>query len=499
MRVSEKVTINEIESWKQGDIVTIKAGTGAGKSYFIKNNLYAIAKRDNKRILMLIHRKNCTDQFLMEIKAADKEDIIDIRTYQSIEAVEKSGIIYELGHYDYIVADEFHYFMSDAAFNMYTDLSLDVILGHSRAVRIFMSATGDYMKHYLSDMKHKGLTTIDYELPIDFSFIRRLEFFYKDETLETYIEHFIENNKKAIFFIQSPAKAYQLHKKYKEYTLFNCGKSNRGNYYQYVDKQKINDMLKNEHFEELILITTSVLDAGVNLVDSELNEIVCDIEDTGTLIQCIGRKRLQNKGDYINLHVKALSNQRLGGMETQARNKLDLALYFLEHGQKKLVRKEYRKLNDNLIYDEIIESGTEKRLNKLMFFKIVTDIAEIEKIKDKELGKEAYCMYISEEILSKTTYKIFEEEEHKDSLEIYLNTLVGTVMLQVPDREELIKMLNVRDGRNNRLLKGIDTLNGMLKENKYNYIIDQFQTSRMVEGKKKNYKSAWRVRRLSDK
>lgn len=508
MRVSELVTIDEINSWRQDDIITIKAGTGKGKSYFIKNSLYAIAKRDNKKILMLIHRRNCTDQFLMEIEEANKTDNIDIRTYQSIEAVEKSGIIYELSHYDYIVCDEWHFFMSDSAFNQYTDLSLNAILEQTRAIKIFMSATDDRMKYYLTNKDHKGLSTIDYELPIDFKFIKRLEFFYKDETFEAYINQAIERNEKSIFFIQSATKAYKLFEKYKEHSIFNCGKNNK--HYKHVDPQQIEDILKNEGYNKvdkegstdstkgkLFLITTTVMDTGVNIVDDELNHIIVDVSDTGTLIQCIGRKRLRSKDDHIILHIKALGNQRLGGMETQAKNKLDLAEYFLEHGQKKLVRKKYRKLNSNLIYDEIVENGIEKRLNMLMFYKIRADLNEIYKIKEFS-GKHPYCRYLAENVFRLGHFTIYEEVEKRDNLEKFLDGIVGNVMLQAKDREELIEKLNVRDGRNNRLLKGIETLNGMLKENEFDYMIDQFRASKQVNGKRKNYNAAWRVRRLSD-
>ena len=52
-RVSEIITTEEIKKWNKGDIITITAGTGAGKSYFIKNILYAFAKQENKKILFL--------------------------------------------------------------------------------------------------------------------------------------------------------------------------------------------------------------------------------------------------------------------------------------------------------------------------------------------------------------------------------------------------------------------------------------------------------------
>lgn len=506
IRVSELVTIEEVNKWNQGDIVTIKAGTGAGKSYFIKNNLYAIAKRDNKRILMLIHRKNCTSQFLKEVKKANKLDHITIKTYQSIEAVEKSGIMYEFEHYDYIVCDEWHYFLSsDTAFNHYVDLSLNAILEQTNAIRIFMSATDDRIKYYLTDKKHKGLTTIDYELPIDFKFIKKLQFFYKNETLETYIEQAIELNEKAIFFIQSAKKAHRLYEKYKDHAIFNCSSSNE--HYQFVDKQQIDDILTNEGFDKvdkdgntdstegkLILITTAVMDAGLNIVDDKLVHIVVDMKDTGTLIQCIGRKRFKGNDNYINLYVKALGNKQLGGMETQGKNKLDMALYFIKNGEKKLVRKRYRKLNDNLIYDEIVENGIEKRLNKLMFYKIVADINEIEKIKSYK-HKEAYCQYISGEVFNLYRYSIYEEKEKNTDLESYLDGMIGEVMLQSRDRTELIEKMNVR--RDGKLLKGLNSLNSALEESNINFHIRQFETSRTIDGKKKNFKSAWQVLRLT--
>ncbi|WP_203246317.1 DEAD/DEAH box helicase [Sporosarcina beigongshangi] len=481
MMVTDLVTIDEINKWKQGDIITIAAGTGKGKSYFIKNILYAIAKRDNKRILMLIHRRNCTEQFRMELEEADKLDVIDIKTYQSIEAVERSGVIYELSQYDYIVCDEFHYFMSDAAFNKYTDISLNTILEQSRAIRIFTSATGDYVKHYLNDEKHKGISTIDYNIPINFDFIRHLEFYHKDETLETYIEQAIAQNKKAIFFIQSVKKAYELHERYKEHSLFNCSKNNKDGYYQYVDEEKITSMLKNERFEELILITTTVMDAGVNIVDDELNHIVADVNDTGTLIQCIGRKRLKNKKDHIILHLKAISNMQLGGMETQARKRLDMALYFREYGEKKFVREYYREVdNSHIVYDEVTEEGIEKRLNEMMFFKNIAHVNEINEI--KKFKKSGYIKYIAK-LFRVYRYSVYEEEEKKDDLESYLNSIVGKKLFK-EGQKELIEKVRLKDGRG-RIQKGISLLNAYFKENKMCFMIKSKRSIEIVNDKEK--------------
>lgn len=477
-RVSEVVTIKEVESWKPSDIITIKAGTGTGKSYFIKNNLYAIAKRDKKRILMLIHRKNCTDQFLMEIEEANKTDIIDIRTYQSIEAVERSGVIFEFGHYDYICADEWHYFLSDSSFNKFCDISLKAIL-NTKAIKIFMSATGDTMKRILKGEKLLGLETIDYEIPFDYSFIKKLQFFYKYETLESYIRYAIKHNEKAIFFIDSVRRSYELFKKYKDVSIFNCAEGHE--YYKHVNKEQINDILKNEGFDKvnrktgkkdstdgkLILFTSTVMDAGVNIIMPDLHHIVCDVKDTGTLIQCIGRKRIRASSDYINLYIKAMYGKQLGGRETQLRNKIEVAEYFIEHGERKLVNEFYREINDVMIYDEVTETGIKKKLNLLMYLKVLDDIFEIEKMKAVG-GKHPYCQYLTEKIFKLGHFRLYEAEEEAKELEVYLSGLQGKKLFK-EDQKELIDRIDLRvDGKQQRSYK---KLNDGLDMIKANYIV----------------------------
>lgn len=500
MYISDIVTPKEVGRWKKGDIVTIKAGTGKGKSHFIKNDLYSYAKKRNERILMLIHRKNCVDQFLMEIERESKseEGVIDIRTYQSIEAVEKAGLRFDLNNYDYIVCDEFHYFMSDASFNFYTDISLKRVI-KSHATKVLMSATGDHVNDFLRHFLHTE--PISYQVDIDYNFVNEVRVFYDNETIDDIANKAIKDNRKVVFFIQSATKAHEYYEKYRKVSIFNCGKNHK--LYENVDPQQVSDILKNEGFDKtndstkgkLLLFTTTVMDAGVNLIMEDLNDIVVDVEDTGTLIQCIGRKRLTNKDDHINLYVRAISNQRLGGLETQARKRLDLAEYFIQHGEKMLVQQNYRKLNDAMIYDEpttglgdVVEYN--KKLNLLMYFKVKFDILEINRIKKKN-DKHSYARYLVEDVLKIGHAIIIEEEKKNNDLESYLDSVVGETMLRAEDRKNLIERLNVR--KDGRLLKSLSSLNSALEESKSNYRIYQFETSRRLDGIRKKYKSAWKI------
>lgn len=490
-RVTDLIKYDDIRNWKENDIISIKAGTGVGKSYFIKNQLYAFAKLNNKKILFLVHRTNCKNQFVDEIVKDRKIDIIDIRTYQAIENVIMNKGIFDLSQYQYIVCDEFHYFISDASFNITTDISLNKILQQQKAIKIFMSATGDYVKNYIKNIKK--LDIINYELPITYDFIKKLTFFNSDETLENFIEECIKKNGKGIFFIQSAEKAYNLYSKYKSNCLFNCSKSNT-NYYKYIDEKKISDMLKNEKFNENILITTTCLDAGVNIIDIDLKHVVCDVEDIGTLIQCIGRKRIQDEKDKIYLYVKSISNQQLGGKETQLKNKIKKADFLREHTVKEYIEEFPRSFDyNNIVYDETIddENNCTKKINELMYFKCNCDICDIEII--KTYGKYGYNKFLANKFEIEN-YRLIEEEKNNDKLEKFLESMIGKVMLQVKDRKELIEKIDLKS--NGKLLKRLTNLNGALEERNISYRIIEFPVSKMINGKQKRYPTAWKIEKL---
>ena len=493
-RVSEIITTEEIKKWNKGDIITITAGTGAGKSYFIKNILYAFAKQENKKILFLIHRTSCTNQFYEEIKRDNKLDTIHIKTYQSIEYSIMNDKSIDFSKYKYIVADEFHYFFGDSAFNKRTDISINTILNQKDNIRIFMSATGRYTKNYIKNTKK--IDTIDYEIPINYNFIESLTFYNLDDTLEMFIEESIKSGEKAIFFIQSAKKAYELYCKHKDVCIFNCSKSNK-DYYKFVDENKINEILVNEKFDSNILITTTCMDAGVNIIDDKLKHIVCDVEDYNTIIQCIGRKRLQNENDKIYVYIKTINNCKLGGKKGRLINKMGMADYLRKHTVEEYVNEFKRKSDYNqIVYDDVVgeDSKCTKKINELMYFKCKLDIADIDFMLHH--GKYGFCKFIANKLGfyddKGFTYRLIEEEKKEDKLEEYLQTMLDKIMYTTKDRKELIETINVRsDGH---LMKSIDTLNGALAEMESNYrIVQMKKITKTIDGKKKQFKTPWKV------
>lgn len=334
-----------------------------------------------------------------------------------------------------------------------------------------MSATGNYMSQYITNYKHIKIKK--YKLPIEYKFINNLTFFSKDITLEKFIEESITKKEKSIFFIQSAEKAYKLYKKYKRNCLFNCSKNN-DKYYKYVNGIKINKMLANEKFDKEILVTTTCMDAGVNIIDTDVKHIICDIKDIGTLIQCIGRKRQQDKQDKINVYIKAITNKQLGGMKSQLRQKIAQAEYFRTNGLEEYIKKYPRQAdNNNILYDIQTKDKNKcsKKINMMMYFKCKTDINIIDQM--IQYRKYGYCKYVAKlfGFYNKEREKKYRliDEQYEETLEQYLNNIMGNQLFK-KDRKELINKINLRDNRN-RQQKSIGVLNKYLEENKIPYII----------------------------
>lgn len=501
-RVSDVITPKDIESWHNGDVVTISAGTGAGKSYFIKNVLYAKAKAEHKKILMLVHRTKCSDQFEIEIKADHKTDVIDIKTYQSIEYSLINSYDVPFDSYAYIVSDEFHYFVEDSGFNCYTDISFDAIIKCKYAVKIFMSATGETMLTMISRyVPKRNMHT--YNIPSDYSHLSSLTFFYQNNTVQSLAYKFKAQGKKAIFFIQSAEVAHNLYKEFKDCSLFLCGKNSKNGkkYYKDVDEDKITQMLTNQKFEELFLITTSCFDAGANIIDTNLHTVVIDMKNVSSLIQCLGRKRSQNADDKLDVYIKAISNQQIGGLKSNRDKGIKRADFLLKNNTRAYVEKYPRDKGLDKVFASLIYDNPMSKRNKNTCTKLVNDMIyqkyKLDMLQYDEMIKYGYVNYIAN-ILHfgygyTRSYFMYDEGD----LSTYLDLLAinGTVMLTAEDKKPFIEKMNVKhDGH---LLKSRNSLNAALEEKKYNYKIKEFETSRMIDGKKKKYKSAWKIIKIN--
>ena len=74
-------------------------------------------------------------------------------------------------------------------------------------------------------------------------------------------------------------------------------------YSKYINHQERNTIVNSERFNGDLLVTTSVLDNGVNIKDKEVKRIVLDYVGYEQVIQMIGRVRTKGRAKDNPLHV----------------------------------------------------------------------------------------------------------------------------------------------------------------------------------------------------
>lgn len=322
------------KEWNPGQIIKISAPTGSGKSSFIFHQLLPFAIQKGWLILYLVNRKvlkkqleeELNDKILAEIHKEynfidSLNSFIHIETYQTIENLflYDTNNLSQFHHYNIVVYDECHYFYSDANFNTNTIVSFNLLrrLFHEK-LQIYMSATMENMNNYIDKMepyynalwwetypharaKQEGKERIvEYKLDPDYSHVE-IYSFDNDNTLAEIIKTYDEKDEKWLIFIDNIAHGNslkkELEKSFKNQIIFIDAK-----FSQDPDaKDAVQQLTEDNLVHTKIIITTSVLDNGISIKDSNLRSIVlfCDTEEQ--FIQMLGRKR--NDGQKINLYI----------------------------------------------------------------------------------------------------------------------------------------------------------------------------------------------------
>lgn len=482
MNVTETIQQDYLD-WHRGDIITISAGTGKGKSHFVKNTLYKHAKSKGKRILFFLHRSNTLDQFKEEIETEGKSDVIELITYQSFEKaiIRKNQL--DLWHYEYVICDEYHYFGNDSSFNRYTDLSLnEIINGADERVVLLMSATNEFIKGYLSE--HKSIEPKEYIVPLNYDYIRTLEFFDDEQYIIEGLKKLKSEGRKAIIFIESANDCYDLFKKFEDVSMFICGKSHSR--HKYVDEEKRKNLLHNQQFDDLFLFATQTLDAGLNIIDSELNIVIADIADPDVLMQCVGRKRIRDEDDFIHLFVKNRSNSKLGNDKRNLTERMKHAK-FLEENNQEIYQKEFYREPDpfQLVYFEPRKDGLyELRQNELLYESFKYKYKSIKNIQELPGG---YRQFIVELFGKKGSIYLDSYLEPETRLALEEAFVSESVFYTSKEKSGFAARLNLKT--NGRIIKSFKKINEQLTLKEASYRVFKFETKLNC----KRYKSAWRI------
>lgn len=486
--VSDWMSADQVKTWQPGDIKMVVSHTGSGKSYFVQHTLCDLYESQGKRILYLMPRNKIKEKFQKKLEA---DRSISLMTYQAVEEIQNDPRR-SMGEWDVIICDECHFFLSDSNFNRRTDISFDWIMGQQNAVRVLLTATDNGISRFLQEQE------IDFEkwvIPIkEEGEITRLSFFFNDENLVTIASQVVEAGGKGIFFLQSAKAAYTLHQQFEDTSLFLCSQHNK-DFARFMDRTAILSMIEREQFDCPLLFATMALDSGITIKDRDLKSIVVDVADPNTIIQCVGRKRFVDNADSFDLYIRGRTNRQINGILQECRENAAKAKEYLESGAVEYNARHNRG-NDpvGLVVD--VPTGEEtaplfkKKLNSLRFFHILYQIEMYENILQR---KDGYCGYVAD-CLNIEDYTIMEDNQQQQTLAEYLDRFVGKPMLTRKDKAPFIETLNIR--RDRKLCKSFSGIAGWIEGSGLPYRLLEYQTSRSIDGKKKNYR-AWEVVRLT--
>lgn len=330
--------------WGGGDEVFIQTPTGSGKTTFILEVLAKCAVEKSKEVLLLVNRRLLKAQICQELArehgvlSMSDEEVekihefggVTVYTYQEIQE-ELKRKPYPMGtlfaqRFRYVVFDESHYFLEDSMFNRGIPYILEVLPKIKNATKIFLSATGEEVFPFLMRIMHTDMTLLRNlvswnadEIIVEFHerfFTGGRIFQYQqqpvfnvhdvryfrnvDEIVEKINED--KSEEKWMVFVNNKIEAAKIKENFRKNFLYVDADEKENN----SVKQQI---VKNSRFEQKVLITTKVLDNGINLKDKSLKNIVLLATEKTEFIQMLGRKRFEKGEGGVHLFLMARGTQ----------------------------------------------------------------------------------------------------------------------------------------------------------------------------------------------
>lgn len=404
--ISEEITAQIINGFKNGQNYLIGSEMSSGKSSWVRNVLLPYALDKNKKTLILTHRtinNKQQDRYLLDYKKDCIRNFMggmfELNTYQQFERKIKRNDFEYLNQFQYIVCDEAHYFTKDSSINNNTHISFSWLNNNENAIKIFMTATYDSL-FYLPFRNE--LITIK-EANYENNNINGLWRYEKDETILSLIDDKVNNNSKVLIF----------HNNIENGELFKNSLSCKTALLHSGNKETSEEYLSiihNNKFNCQVLNTTSLMSEGTEIKDKSVETIVINsIVDLEHFVQSPSRIRENRIEVYYKrvtqrqllCKIRALEKQlfyydefvTLGEIEFVKEYGLEvidkrMKAFYLDTVIDPVSKQSYTRLATHLTnlanlryqydcYNEILEKGFEKMLKKYFPNVVFYDLEEL--------------------------------------------------------------------------------------------------------------------------
>lgn len=376
---TEATRIDDVLSFNEDDLqdpepILIQAPTGFGKTWWILNVVLPVVIRQGGKLLIVSNRVAVSIQQKLAVvkivegknskwvkppyslilkdredfglvEGSNKDSVVKIMTYQRLKEFldREEGQTYA-NQVTVVVADECHYFTSDSPFNRGTAKLLDIFPQlFKKAKRIYLSATPEDFSVPLAEKELQipegmtlermesvigGIPRRHYTLPKTRQYPSIQWYRFVSEKYATLpVRYFNEyrdlleqikatGNEGWLIFVQSKEEGRKLVEEIGSDACFISADSK--------DSEEWQTLLSEERLPCRILVTTSVLDCGININDGNLKHVVIPYVDRAMFMQSLGRKRFKDAPQFT-LYVKAVDKRRLNGLMKQNRDLVILA------------------------------------------------------------------------------------------------------------------------------------------------------------------------------
>lgn len=329
-------------------ILTIVAQTGSGKTTWLFKSLapWILEQKSNKKILYLCNRISLADQikqiamkdevngnlYAGDCCVKEKKDyfsakglqseydfgMFHIMTYQSYLTKYKK---LNLNDYEFVIYDEGHWILNESTYNPYTEEILLMLNEHfMNTKKIILTATPQHSLDVIWNSLYNS-TQEPYNKP-------RMQIFYAKEDYSYVYAKFFAEMESIINEIEFREKGYWLIfvKSKKIGKDLETILSNKGIECSFItadtDKgdEDYRNLIADEKLPKKVLLTTKVLNVGVNVKNSFMNIVVTDLE-ISEMKQMIGRKRIK-ENETINVYFYTPSIQELSKRANSIKQKL---------------------------------------------------------------------------------------------------------------------------------------------------------------------------------
>lgn len=324
VRIADKIQ-EDYKEWNPKKMILIFSGTGSGKTTFALRTLTLWHLEQGHSILYLVPRTILGDQIekdMMKIKSelpqhsAEYFENFEIWSYQYLETL--LLMHKNIKKFDVIICDEFHYWITDSMFNFNTQLSYDYIINQCNSIRVLMSATPTEIRDYISDdekMIEKYMRKVEgskewtwdrrnniiaYTIPSNYEHVTVKYITKNDEIIEV-IE---KSNGKSIVFVSSKTNGRNIEKSLDTKNIRSTFITADNKYAQ--AKDDVNELVNTNTFSAKVLITTSVLDVGVNFLDEDIKNIIIVATEPTEFLQMLGRIRVIQDGQEVHLFIHSM-------------------------------------------------------------------------------------------------------------------------------------------------------------------------------------------------